>query len=225
MVTLTEFITLAGSLGTVGLAIAAFINISKPLRPKIRISHGIAGEYLSEMNNVQCSSPPTLGESCNYLVYRLKVENSKKVTSSYAKRVYLRFMAVSRIVDDDKLEELQPFNPFTMRWTSLTDNDNAFYNDLAKGEYLYANFFIVKSSLSRQDYETIEKSEILPGHERIKDIALAAGFPREKLQQSGKFRFKIGVFAENMKGKEFSYEVTFEANPTTGQPMVNISEL
>ena len=35
MVTITEFIILAGSLGTAGLAIAAFINISKPLGPKI----------------------------------------------------------------------------------------------------------------------------------------------------------------------------------------------
>ena len=225
MVTITEFIILAGSLGTAGLAIAAFINISKPLRPKIKISYGVTGEYLSEDDNKQCSSPNSLGERCNYLVYRIKVENSKKVTSSYAKRVYLRFMAVSKIVDDDKLDELQPFNPFTMRWTSLTDNDNAFYNDLAKGEYLYANFFTIKCALSSSNYNTIDKLEILLGHEGIKDIALPAGFPRKALEGNGKFRFKIGVFAENMKGKEFNYEVAFEVGPDMDQKKVNISEL
>ena len=225
MVSITEFIILAGSLGTVGLAIASFLNISKPLRPKIEISYGIAGEYLSEINNENCISSSIVWGSCNYLLYRLKVENSKKVTSSYAKRVYLRFMAISRMVDDDKWEELSPFNPFTMRWTSQTDNDNAFYNDLAKGEYLYANFFTVKNTLSPQNCKTIERSEIIPGHEGILDLALAAGFPREKLQKNGKFRFKIGVFAENTKGKEFTYEVTFETIPNSGQTKVNIRKL
>lgn len=57
-----------------------------------------------------------------------------------------------------------------------------FYNDLGKGEYLYINFFTVKNTLKPLSDE-IEKSEIIPGHEGIKDIALAAVFPSENLEK------------------------------------------
>jgi hypothetical protein len=224
MITVREFITLASAIGTFALALAAFWNIFKPLKPKIKLSYGTTGEYLSKLE-ANCGSRSDLGVSCRYFIYRLKVENSKKLTSLYAKRVYLRFMEISKLNEESSWEELVPFNPFMMRWTSTTDANNIFYNDLGKGEYLYTNFFTVKSSLPPSNHEIIERSEILPGHEGIIDIALAAGFPREKLKENGKFRFKIGVFAENMKGNEFNYEVTFKASPNMYQTNINISEL
>jgi len=224
MAFLIESVELIGSIGTFGLALAAYWNIFKPLKPKIIISFGTKGEYFSE-NKDELTTISSLDKCVLYYFYRLKVENDNKFISSCAKKLYLRFMAISSMVDDDKWEELTPFNPFTMRWTSTTDNYNAFYSDLAKGEYLYANFFTVKNILSNPNCTTIESSEIIPGHEGIKYLALAAGFPREKLKNKGTFRFKIGVFGENIKGKEFCYEVKFEAGQNIDQSKVNIRQL
>lgn len=217
---LIEIIELIGSIGTFTLALAAYWNIFKPLKPKIGLSHGIKGEYLSKFNNV-CSQTPTLGVICLYFVYRLKVDNSKKLSSYYAKNVYLRFMGISRMNEQDRREELLPFNPFKMRWTSTTGENDLFHNDLGKGEYLYVNFFTIKRTLKPCSDE-IEKSEIIPGHEGIKDVALAAGFPLEKLDKNGTFKFKIGIFGENVKAREFNFKVTVEDINNIPCPKISI---
>ncbi len=224
MISLMQFIELAGAIGTFGLALVAFWNIFKPLKPKIIISYGTTGEYLSQLED-SCSSPPVGGESCQYYIFRLKVENRKKFTSLYAKKLYLRFMEISKLDQNGKWERLVPFNPFMLRWTSTTMQNDLFYNDLGKGEYLYANFFTIKSFFAPMDNKTIVKSEMFPGHEGIRDIALPAGFPRKKLNEGGSFKFKIGVFGENMKGKEFNYKVTFEASQNKDQPKIDIREM
>lgn len=222
--TLTEFITLAGTIGTFALALVAFWNIFKPLKPKIKLSHGTTGEYLSKLEG-RCDAPPSLALPCKYLIYRLRIENGKKISSFSAKKVYLRFMEISRLNEIGSWEKLVPFNPVMMRWTSATDESNIFYSDLAKGEYLFANFFTIKLMLSPVNNEIINKSEIIPGYEGIKNMALAAGFPLEKLEKEGIFKFKIGVFGENMKPKEFIFEVKFCDLRTKPEPKIKIKDL
>ena len=133
-------------------------------------------------------------------------------------------MEISRLNENGSWEELVPFNPFMMKWTSATDGNNIFYSDLGKGEYLFTNFFTVKIFLAPMSDE-IDKSEIIPGHEGIKKIALAAGFPLGKLEKEGTFRFKIGVFGENMKAKEFIFEVAFNDLRGKPQPKIRIKDL
>ena len=212
---LIEFLDLAGPIGTFALALAAYWNIFKPLKPKIKISYGIAGEYLSKLE-IQAS---TLGVSYRYFMYRLKVENRKKFSSFYAKKVYLRFMGINS--EDQECKELTPFNPFMMRWTSTTDEENTFYNDFGKGEYLYVNFFTIKRTL-KPCSDDIDKSEIIPGHEGIEKLALAAGFPKEKLEKNGMFKFKIGVFGENVKHRELIFKVIFIDINNIPDPKINI---
>ena len=219
--TLVELITLLGSIGTFALALATFWNIFKPLKPKIKLSYGTTGEYLSTPYG-QCGSVSPLGVSCRYFLYRLKVENRNKVTSYYAKKVYLRFIEISRLNNVKKWENLAPFNPFMMRWTSTTGNNDTFYNDLGKGEHLFTNFFTVKFTMEPMSDTEIHEIEIIPGNEGIENLALAAGFPREKIKQPGTFQFKIGVFGENMKPNEFIFKVTFNVDADHCQPKIYI---
>ena len=52
---LIEFIDLAGMISTFALALVAYWNIFKPSKPKIKISYGITGKYLSKLE-VQAST-------------------------------------------------------------------------------------------------------------------------------------------------------------------------
>ena len=165
----------------------------------------------------------TLGVSCVYFIYRLKVENCKKISSYYAKKVYLRFIEISKMNGDNKWGKLQPFNPFMMRWTSTTGMNDVFQNDLSKGEYLYVNFFTIKRTL-KPCSEQIDKSEIIPGHETIKDLALAAGFTLEELGKNGTFKFKIGVFGGNVKPKELNFKVKVEDINNIPAPKISIEQ-
>ena len=57
--TITEYVTLLGAIGTFALALAAFWNIFKPLKPKIKLSHGSTGEHLSKLDE-RCDPSPSL---------------------------------------------------------------------------------------------------------------------------------------------------------------------
>jgi hypothetical protein len=220
MYDLTEIIDMMGALGTFALALAAYWNIFKPLKPKIKISAGINGEYMSNFT----IPTPIWGVSCVYFIYRLKVENCKKFSSYYAKKVYLRFMEISKMNRDNKWDKLQPFNPFMMRWTSTTGINDVFQNDLGKGEYLYVNFFAIKRTLKSLSNQ-IDKSEIIPGHEPIKGLALAAGFPLEELGRNGTFKFKIGIFGENVKPNEYTFKVEVRDMNNIQAPTISIEQM
>ena len=146
-------------------------------------------------------------------IYRLKIENSSRFNSATAKKIFCSFMKIEKLLDSE-WRSLDPFNPFRMRWTSNPLMEGPFLNNLAKGEYQYINFLtvIVKSQKGGEVKNGVEhRSQIIPGHCGIKEIALAAGFPEYELENYGRFRFRIGLFGENVKNQTHTYEV--ELNP------------
>ena len=224
----TELLTLLGSIGTFLLALAAFWNILKPLKLRLNLSYGTGGGYLSTLD-IDCnSSNNSLVYSCKYYLYRIKIENNKKFYSKTAKNAFCSFIEIEKWLDG-KWCSLEPFNPFRMRWTSKPDEYDIFSSDLAKGEYQYVNFLtvtVITQTPSMVINKEFPKIQLIPGHLRIKPIALAAGFPEHQLTKEGKFRFKIGLHGENVKSKTYTYEVEF--NPVDNKSpdkMIKIKEV
>ncbi len=129
---LSEIVGAISSVGTLSLAIFAYLNIFKPTKPRLRVFHGCDDEFLSTPPNCM---PSALGISEKCYLYRLKVINLNNVKSAYARNVYLRFMLLEKKNGNGEREALAPFNPFLMRWTSgysIVPHTH-FYNNMARG--------------------------------------------------------------------------------------------
>ena len=213
----SELLSLLGTIGTFLLALAAFWNIFKPLKPRLNLSYGTVGGYLSTLEENGIPPGELLSYSFNYYIYRLKIENNNKFYSKTAKNVFCSFIEIEKWLDG-KWCSLEPFNPFRMKWTSKPKESDIFSNDLAKGEYQYVNFFTV-TVIAQTNYMVVNKEypkiQMIPGHIGIEKISLAAGFPKNQLFKEGKFRFKIGLHGENVKSKTYTYEVEF--NPVVDE--------
>ncbi len=202
---------MAGAVGTLALATAALMNMIK-CPPKIVLQEGASGEYLSISTDIPQTGPANessvmvnstnLRVSYKYYIYRLKLTNSKTIFRSYAKHVQFRFISVESM-ERDKWKPLEPFN---MRWTPEKTLQSAFYNDLANEESIYVNFFtvVLTSKVMRDEFEC---AKIMLGHVGIKSSALAAGFSEADMKKERKFRFTVGIYVENVKAKEYKYEV------------------
>ncbi len=222
---LEEIIVSIGAIGTFLLALASYWNLFKPLKPKLNICSGTTGEYLaSGIDNQKCGPSQSLIPVMHNW-YRLKVENKNKIFSATAKNVYIRFTEICKMSSNNEWKPLEPFNPFKMRWTSGTDKSNYFSTNLGKGEHLYINFFTIDVVKKQNSPSNIGIIKIIPGHEGIKSIALPLGFPEKELCGDGKFKFKISIFGDNVKSKQYEYEVDCSLDQNCFTPNVNIKKL
>ena len=213
IISFNEWLSVLGSMGTFLLALAAYWNLFKPFKPSLNIFYGTTGEYLSTLVNCNYANfSNSNNKTC--LLYRLKIENKNKFRSITAKNVYIRFNEIRKMVSDDESIKLQPFNPFKMRWTSGTDSKDAFISDLGRGEYLYINFFSIIITPDKSGNPVKNIMEIIPGHPAITDLSLPQGFPRTELFGDGKFKFKISVFGDNIKSKQYEFKVECSLDST-----------
>ncbi len=222
---LEEIIVSIGAIGTFLLALLGYWNIFKPLKPRLNICHGTTGGYLtSEIIPQQSESSLSLTPVLS-LLYRLKVKNQNKFYSVTAKNVYIRFIEIYKMGYNDEWIKLEPFNPFKMRWISGTNEHESFSNDLGRGEYLFINFFTILIIQGQDDNSNVTIMEIIPGQRGIENISLPSGFPRTELYGEGKFKFKLLVFGDNIKSKQYEYEVECKLHPNWRSPTVNIKRL
>lgn len=213
IISFNEWLSIFGTTGTILLVLMAYWNKFKPFKPSLNIFYGTTGEYLSTLKN--CNS----GNFSNFnnktcLLYRLKIENENKFRSITAKNVYIKFNEIRKMVNDDESIKLQPFNPFKMRWTSGTDSKEAFTSNLGRGEYLYINFFSIIITPDKSGNPVKNIMEIIPGHPAITNLSLPQGFPRTELFGDGKFKFKISVFGDNIKSKQYEFKVECSLDST-----------
>ena len=222
---LEEIIVSIGAIGTFLLALASYWNLFKPLKPHLNIYHGTTGEYLTSGTAYQRNMSTQSSTPVIQLLYRLKVENQNRFYSVTAKNVYIRCIEICKMGPNNEWIKLEPFNPFKMRWASGTNERESFSNDLGKGEFLYITFFTVFTAPKQSNKSNEYEIKIIPGQVENENIALPLGFPQTELYGEEKFKFKITVFGDNVKSKQYEYEVNCSPDSNWRSLNVNIKRL